>query len=49
MEETGALMEDHLALLNLEGEYARTWDTGDAEGWSSLCVLVSSGRTPERG
>lgn len=36
MEETGALMEDHLALLNLEGEYARTWDTGDAEGWSGL-------------
>lgn len=29
-------VEAHLALLNLEGEYARTWDTGDAEGWASL-------------
>jgi len=29
-------VETHLALLNLEGEYARTWDTGDAERWAGL-------------
>jgi len=29
-------IEAHLAILNLEGEYARTWDTGDAEGWAGL-------------
>lgn len=33
---TSQRIEAHLALLNLEGEYARTWDTGDAEGWASL-------------
>ena len=27
---------DHLAILNLEGEYARTWHTGDAAGWAAL-------------
>lgn len=26
----------HLAILNLEGEYARTWDTVDPEGWAAL-------------
>ena len=26
----------HLAILNLEGEYARTWDTVDPEGWAGL-------------
>ena len=31
-----ATLEAHLALLNLEGEYARTWDTGDAAGWAAL-------------
>ena len=27
---------DHLSILNLEGEYARRWDTQDAEGWAAL-------------
>ena len=31
-----AALEAQLAILNLEGEYARTWDIGDAEGWASL-------------
>jgi hypothetical protein len=31
-----AALEARLAILNLEGEYARTWDIGDAEGWASL-------------
>ena len=26
----------HLAILNLEGEYARTWDSVDPEGWAAL-------------
>lgn len=52
MEEPGPVMEDHLALLNLEGEYARTWDTGDAEGWSQLFMadgvfeMASAGGMP---
>ncbi|MFC2028033.1 nuclear transport factor 2 family protein [Chloroflexota bacterium] len=29
-------VESRLAIMNLEGEYARTWDTGDAEGWARL-------------
>jgi hypothetical protein len=31
-----AQVEAHLALLNLEGEYARTWDMADAAGWAGL-------------
>jgi len=31
-----AAIEAHIEISNLEGEYARTWDTGDAEGWASL-------------
>jgi hypothetical protein len=31
-----ATLEARLDLLDLEGEYARTWDTGDAEGWAAL-------------
>jgi len=29
-------VESHLAILNLEGEYARTWDTANPEGWAGL-------------
>ena len=29
-------VEDRLALLELEGAYARTWDAADAEGWAGL-------------
>ncbi|MEE3328205.1 MAG: nuclear transport factor 2 family protein [Myxococcota bacterium] len=36
MEKAWPIAEAHLALLNLEGEYARTWDRGDAKGWSEL-------------
>jgi hypothetical protein len=28
--------EARLDLYGLEGRYARTWDTGDAEGWAGL-------------
>ncbi|MDL9979335.1 nuclear transport factor 2 family protein [Microbacterium candidum] len=28
--------EDRLAILDIEGAYARTWDTVDAEGWAGL-------------
>lgn len=27
--------EDRLAILDLEGEYARAWDCGDAAGWAA--------------
>jgi uncharacterized protein (TIGR02246 family) len=27
---------DRLAILQLEADYARTWDTRDAEGWAAL-------------
>ena len=45
-------LEAHLAILNLEGEYARTWDIGDAAGWASLFTedgvfeMVAVGNTP---
>ena len=32
----GPITADHLAILNLEAEYARRWDTKDAEGWAAL-------------
>lgn len=31
-----ALTEARLDLYGLEGRYARTWDTGDAQGWADL-------------
>ena len=42
----------HLAILNLEGEYARTWDTVDPEGWAGLFIpegifeMLPVGNTP---
>jgi hypothetical protein len=30
------LLESRLAILDLEGSYSRTWDVGDAAGWSAL-------------
>ncbi len=42
----------HLAILNLEGEYARTWDTVDPEGWAGLFTregifeMLPVGNTP---
>lgn len=36
MKSESIFAEQYLAILNLEGEYARTWDTADAEGWASL-------------
>ena len=42
----------HLAILNLEGEYARTWDTVDPEGWAALFTqdgvfeMLPVGNTP---
>ncbi len=29
-------LEDRAEIMNLEGRYARTWDTGDAKGWADL-------------
>lgn len=29
-------LEDRLAILDLEGEYARSWDVGDAAGWADV-------------
>lgn len=29
-------VEDRVAIENLEGRYARTWDTGDAAGWAAV-------------
>ena len=28
--------EDRLAIIDLEAEYARSWDSGDSAGWASL-------------
>ena len=46
---------DRLAILDLEGEYARAWDVADAEGWASVFTEngvfemgAFSGRSPER-
>ncbi|MFP8877707.1 MAG: nuclear transport factor 2 family protein [Myxococcota bacterium] len=42
----------HLAILNLEGEYARTWDSVDPEGWAGLFTpegifeMLPVGNTP---
>lgn len=44
--------EARLEILNLEGEYARTWDTADADGWASLFTedgvfeMLAVGDTP---
>ena len=29
-------MDDYSAICNLEGHYAHTWDTADADGWAAL-------------
>jgi ketosteroid isomerase-like protein len=59
-DETGALieridlLESRLAILDLEGSYSRTWDVGDAAGWSELFtedgvfVVAAVGRKPEQ-
>jgi hypothetical protein len=31
-----AVAEARLAILDLEGEYARSWDAADAEGWAAV-------------
>lgn len=38
LEDRIRLLEDRAAISNLEGRYARTWDTGDAKGWADLFV-----------
>jgi hypothetical protein len=59
-DETGALieriglLESRLAIFDLEGSYSRTWDLGDAAGWSELFtedgvfVVAAVGRKPEQ-
>lgn len=47
-------MDDYSAICNLEGHYARTWDTGDADGWAALFTddgafeMVGIGGRPPR-
>ena len=47
-------MDDYSAICNLEGNYARTWDTGDADGWAALFTddgafeMVGIGGRPAR-
>lgn len=36
MSTTAINAEDYLAILAIDGEYARAWDTGDAAGWAAL-------------
>jgi uncharacterized protein (TIGR02246 family) len=32
-------MEDRAEILNLEGRYARTWDSGDGAGWADVFTV----------
>jgi hypothetical protein len=47
-------MDDYSAICNLEGHYAHTWDTGDADGWAALFTsdgafeMVGVGGRPTR-
>jgi hypothetical protein len=36
LEERVATLEAMLALMTLEAEYARSWDTADADGWADV-------------
>jgi hypothetical protein len=36
LEERVARLEAMLELMTLEAEYARAWDTGDADGWAAV-------------
>lgn len=36
IEERLTALEDRLAILDLEGEYARSWDVGDSAGWADV-------------
>ena len=36
MSTTAIKVEDYIAILAIDGEYARAWDTGDAAGWAAL-------------
>lgn len=46
--------EDRLAIYDLEGEYARSWDCGDAAGWAAIFApdgafeMVAVGNQPAR-
>lgn len=49
-----AELEARLAIIDLEGTYARTWDTADAAGWANCFtpdgafVLLAVGVRPEK-
>ena len=51
-EERISLIEDRNAILDLEADYAATWDFGDAAGWANLYTedgifeMVSNPATP---
>jgi ketosteroid isomerase-like protein len=54
LEERVARLEAMLELMTLEAEYARAWDTGDADGWAGVFThdgvfeLVGSAGRPTR-
>jgi hypothetical protein len=54
LEERVATLEAKLAIMTLEAEYARTWDTGDGAGWAGVFTvdgvfeLVGAGDRPTR-
>ena len=54
LEERVAKLEAMLSLMTLEAEYARSWDTGDADGWADVFTedgafeLAGSGDRPTR-
>lgn len=41
--------EDRLAILDLEGEYARSWDCGDGDAWAALFTADGSFEMTEVG
>lgn len=49
-----AAAEDRLAILDLEGEYARSWDSGDSTGWAAIFTddgvfeMLATGSEKER-
>ena len=52
LEERVAKLEAFVEIMSLEGDYARTWDGGDGEGWANLFTedgvfeLAASGDRP---
>ena len=49
-----AAAEDRLEIIDLEAEYSRAWDSGDAKGWADVFTpdgvfeIIKSGDQPTR-